>query len=320
MTPSRLLLPLLPPLRYLVCSTVILLFLLSWNLLGTNVSLMATTQAYNRPLVVYVYAESENARQNLDFFVRRGLHGRADFVFIFNGPTKAKELIPELHNVHIIERENTCFDLGAIGEVLLKDNLWKRYKRFITLNASVRGPFLPVYNGACWTDLLLDRISNVVKLVGLSMNCQPRPHVQSMLFATDAIGMSMLLDYNLATSVKKEDFWGTEEDPVGFTPCFETLRKAVHSEIGITDLIRSEGYEVDVLLTSFQAANDPSTYCEENGNPDDVMYDGHYFGTSVHPYETLFLKANRGISDATMSVLTRWHLRQSVSSWTFCKT
>lgn len=141
-----------------------------------------------------------------------------------------------------------------------------------------------------------------------------------MLFATDETGMSILLDPKLANSLKNQDAWGTENDPVGLTHCFETLRKAVHSEIGITELIKSQGYEVDVLLTSFHAADDPSTYCEENDNPNDVLFEGHYFGTSVHPYETVFLKANRGISDATMSMLTRWHLKRSASSWDFCST
>lgn len=91
--------------------------------------------------------------------------------------------------------------------------------------------------------------------------------------------MSVLLDPNLATSVRKADLWGTEDDPVGLT----------------------------------------STYCEENDNPNDVLYDGHYFGVSVHPYETMFLKANRGISDVTMAMLTGWHLKRPVNSWDFCR-
>lgn len=85
----------------------------------------------------------------------------------------------------------------------MKDNLWQQYKRFITLNASVRGPFLPMYSENCWTDSFLNRVTDRVKarhsrsscmpdpsltiwqLVGLSINCRPRPHVQAMLFATD---------------------------------------------------------------------------------------------------------------------------------------
>lgn len=150
------------------------------------------------------------------------------------------------------------------------------------------------------------------------MNCVPRPHVQSMLFATDDIGMSILLDPELARTVHNDDHWGSKEDPVGLSVCFETLFKAVHSEIGITQLIKSQGYEVDVMLTSVHGANDPSTYCEENNNPDDVLYDGRYFGTSVHPYETIFIKANRGIEQNTLEVMTQWHLNMKSSSWDTC--
>ncbi|KAK3935501.1 hypothetical protein QBC46DRAFT_397422 [Diplogelasinospora grovesii] len=277
------------------------------------------TEFPEKPLVLYVYADSENARANLEFFVQKGLHDAADFVFVFNGRTNATDLIPFLPNVWIVERENTCFDLGSIGEVLTKNDLWKKYKRFITMNASVRGPFFPMYSPSCWTDVFLGRITDRVKLVGTTMNCQPRPHVQSMLFATDDVGMSILLDPALATSVHSEDFGGGVNDPVGFTPCFETLLKAVHSEIGITQLIRSQGYEVDVLLTAFHAAKTPASYCEENGNPDDILYDGQYFGTTVHPYETVFIKANRDIGPATLSAMTRWHLAREMSSWDTCR-
>ncbi len=140
-----------------------------------------------------------------------------------------------------------------------------------------------------------------------------------MLFATDEVGMSILLNPDLAHTVQQSDLWGGPEDAVGLTICFETLYKAVHSEIGITNLILSQGYGVNALLTSVQAAASPDTYCEENGNPDDVLYDGRYYGTTVHPYETVFMKANRGIGDATLSVMTKWHSSRNVTSWDTCK-
>jgi len=118
----------------------------------------------DRALVVYAYAESEVARQNLDFFVNKGLHGAADFVFIFNGETNASALVPQRPNIKVVKRPNTCFDLGAIGEILRSGDLWKMYKRFITMNASVRGPFIPVWSSDCWTELYLDRITARTKV------------------------------------------------------------------------------------------------------------------------------------------------------------
>jgi len=55
----------------------------------------------SRPLVLYAYKESESARKNLEFFVKQGLHGRADFVFIFNGETRDSELVPQRRNIRI---------------------------------------------------------------------------------------------------------------------------------------------------------------------------------------------------------------------------
>lgn len=119
-----------------------------------------------RPLVLYTYAESPNARANFEFFLRNGLHGRADFIFIFNGETDAADLLPAEPNIRVVRRENRCFDIGAHGEVLRQDDLWKRYKRFITMNASIRGPFAPMYYPSCWMDAFLGKITDKVKVSG----------------------------------------------------------------------------------------------------------------------------------------------------------
>lgn len=119
----------------------------------------------DRPLVTYVYSESKEARRNLEFFLAHGLHAAADFVFIFNGETDADALVPEAPGVRTIRRDNTCYDLGSHAEVLLGGGLWRRYSRFVLMNASVRGPFMPAWaGGLCWTERLLSRITHEVKV------------------------------------------------------------------------------------------------------------------------------------------------------------
>lgn len=54
--------------------------------------------------------------------------------------------------------------LGAYAEALLKDDLYKKYKNFILLNASLRGPFVPYWSEACWSDLYLNKITDEVKV------------------------------------------------------------------------------------------------------------------------------------------------------------
>jgi hypothetical protein len=123
------------------------------------------TTLSDRPLILYAYKESANAIENIDFFLNQGLHSNADFVFILNGNNTVRSSIPTNRpNVRVIERPNTCFDLGAYGEVLRADNLWERHRHFILLNASLRGPFLPTWSRDCWTDLFLRRLRDKVKV------------------------------------------------------------------------------------------------------------------------------------------------------------
>lgn len=123
-----------------------------------------------------MYSESPNARRNLEFFLAHGLHAGADFVFIFNGETDADSLLPDAPGIRSIRRDNTCYDLGTHAEVLLQDDLWRRYSRFILMNASVRGPFMPAWAyGLCWTERLLSKITHEVKVChlveSLSVHC-----------------------------------------------------------------------------------------------------------------------------------------------------
>lgn len=125
----------------------------------------------NRPLILYTYFETEKARFNLEFFIKHGLHAQADFVFILSGDNEAEKLLPQKQNIRYIKRKNDCYDLGAYAETLLKDDLYKKYKKFILINASLRGPFVPYWSEACWTDMYLERITDEVK-VGSPMNSE----------------------------------------------------------------------------------------------------------------------------------------------------
>ncbi|KAL1890609.1 hypothetical protein Sste5346_008125 [Sporothrix stenoceras] len=76
-------------------------------------------------LITYVYAESSFGRENLAYFIQIGLHRAADFVFTFNGETDIDSLLPDWDNIRVVHRNNTCYDMGAVGEVLRIDDLWK---------------------------------------------------------------------------------------------------------------------------------------------------------------------------------------------------
>lgn len=128
--------------------------------------------SHDSPLILYAYSESDYGRVSLGFFCRHGLHDAADFIFIFNGDTDADAIVPiDRPNIKVIKRANECYDLGAYAEVLKANDkaLVKKHKRFIMVNASVRGPFMPYWSNECWSDAFLNRVTDKVKVCFLKM-------------------------------------------------------------------------------------------------------------------------------------------------------
>ncbi|KAF3919052.1 hypothetical protein ABW21_db0202408 [Orbilia brochopaga] len=252
----------------------------------------------SRPLILYAYHETENARRNAMFFIAHGLHAAADFIFILNGETNLTASLPDAPNIRAIQRPNTCFDLGAYREVLTADDgaLMRRYTRFIMMNASIRGPFLPVWSRECWSDVYLDKITDTTKLVGMTYNCNPyfgTPHIQSMLLATDLTGLKSIL-------------------PI--LTCADDWLSAVYMESNTTAAITAAGYNVFAMMTAFSSHRDYPAVCD-NG---DVLFDGTYFGQTIHPYEMVFQKANRNVGTGMLELLTRWTDQAGYSSWEVC--
>jgi len=277
----------------------------------------------DRPLILYTYFETNNARENAIFFLEHGLHSYADFIFILNGPTDLEQFIPAGHsNIRYIKRNNTCYDLGSVGETLRADNnkLARAYTRFIILNASVRGPFLPTWSKDCWSDIYLKHVTNDTKLVGMTYDCGTYAcFIQSMITATDSIGMNVLLKANPTNMYNRSHDIDTDDvdaaSLVGLSKCYNEKNKAVSAEISLSNLMHKFAFKTYALMAA--AANNPQyqlvTYVP------DVLNENTYFGMNVHPYETLFMKSNRNIEKDVITNLTEWHHNSQYSSWKVCK-
>ncbi|KAG9239364.1 hypothetical protein BJ875DRAFT_448537 [Amylocarpus encephaloides] len=285
----------------------------------------------DRPLVLYAYADGndENARTNLEFFLKHGLHNRADFVFILNGETSAKDLIPQAKNIRYVQRSNDCYDMGAYSEVLQKDDLYKNYKRFIMLNASIRGPFMPYYAEGCWSDMYLGRVTDQVKLIGMTVNCSPTLHVQSMILATDITGLEVLLypsDKTLAAyhadppKTYYQNGRSLPDQVPGMNGCFHDWLSAVTAEISLTTLLHRAGYTVDVMMSGFHGVGDGSLEAYENICVDvgDILWQNKYYGINIHPFETIFIKSNRNIAPLTLERHSEWVRASGYSSYDHC--
>lgn len=277
------------------------------------------TDPISRPLVLYIYDETPSSRANVLYFMQHGLHSQADFIFIINGKSDLDKIIPiNIPNIRIIRKPNTCFDLGSAGEILKQNDyeLVRKYRRFIIMNSSVRGPFLPTWSDRCWSDIYLNEITDETKLVGMSYNCHPSFHVQSMIFATDSIGIRLLLAGNRTdeTLWSDQDYGipGNPSSMNGLSICPSSKFRAVSSEVSLTSLMYRASYKVKTFMT---ASEIPGYYehCFHNVEPHEWM--------RVTPYESIFIKANRNIrySEDLLEKLTEYHDGSGYSSWEKCK-
>ncbi|TVY45436.1 hypothetical protein LOCC1_G007214 [Lachnellula occidentalis] len=285
-----------------------------------------STKTGDRPLILYAYHETDNARRNLEFFIAHALHDAADFIFVMNGETDAMKLLPKHSNIKYVERGNDCYDMGAFASVLVKDDLYKKYSRFITMNASIRGPFLPYWATGCWSDMFLSRITNEVKLVGITMNCKPLPHIQSMIWATDRVGIEVLL-FPTETQIKALEASlppFPDGEPVrtlekaGINWCPHEYWDAVSVEVHGTPLIQAAGYKVDAMMVAFHKQAEFQASCKDDEAAQDPLYDEQYFGTNLHPFDTVFAKANRGSNAKTLDRLTEWTDGRNYTSYEYC--
>jgi hypothetical protein len=118
----------------------------------------------DHPLILYAFFDTSAARLNLEFFIKHALHDAADFLFVLNGETNAASLLPKKDNIRFVNRANDCYDLGAFAEILTKNDMYLKYKRYILMNASIRGPFLPYWSNQCWSDVYLNKLTEKTKV------------------------------------------------------------------------------------------------------------------------------------------------------------
>lgn len=302
------------------------------------------------PLILYAYAPASWALPNLNFFLKHGLHGSATFIFIINGAlvldedagTSSKfnnntglaiqdvlrilEPYVEKHsNVKIWKRPNTCYDLGAYAKVLKSNSsaLVKSHEKFILINASLRGPFVPFWSRECWSDTylrLLDTtkadsgitVTKPVKLVGMTINCagvRPR-HIQSMILATDRIGMDILLGENTnetsskADSAAASDTTSSHYKKIGIDACPTSMDEAVNIEVSLTSLVQSYNYSVRAMMAEYWSKKDFEKDCT---NGDVNAAKGAYEGGDLGVFETLFIKTRWAVEAEQTERLTQWY-------------
>ena len=236
----------------------------------------------SRTLVVYVYGKTHAlAEKNLIFFVRHAVRrsDHADYYFILQQIDKTyfdESKLPVLPpNAHYIQHENKCFDLGTIGWFLSSGMIDRtRYKYFIFLNSSIRGPFIvSYYEGTTWYTIFTRRLNDHIKLVGCTINCESAPHVQSYLWALSL----ETLDFLLTNSTV-------------FT-CHKKMRDTiVNGEISASQTLVNAGFGIDSLMTKYRNVDfryNVTQKCVDILNPTATRAVN---GITLDPYELVFVK------------------------------
>jgi hypothetical protein len=249
-------------------------------------AILSRVKEIERVLIMYVWADIDvQSLGNLQFFVRHGVREAqpADYYFILqkiNHTLVDESRLPQLPpNAHYIQHENECYDIGTFGW-FLSQNITNTtlYKYFIFMNSSIRGPFLVPYFeniGIWWFEIFIRRLTDEIKLVGPSINCEKRPHVQSYLMVTDQVGFSLLTDKE--TEVFR---------------CHDNYDRAVfYGETAISQLLLRANYQIGSLQSKYQGWDfrKPENH-DCNGRISPIFYDNRFDGISHDPFELIFVK------------------------------
>ena len=258
----------------------------------------------SKTLVIYHFYENQPHHDNLLYFLDRGIHGAADFLFVLNGDISDvinASLPVHLPNVRVIRRENTCFDLGSYGVVLDQleaEGKLAQYTAIVLMNASVIGPLVPTYVEECWTRIFTNRLSESVGLVGTTLNCiglaGPAPHVQSMLLAFSPAALAAVR-------------------PV--FQCYGTKDEAIQgAEITFLSTVLSIGLQASVLDGVVVSPISELPSCAWS----DIYWPGQYHGVDLNPYDVVFFKNTRGVSEGHLNLYKTFMDVRNYSSWDFC--
>lgn len=256
--------------------------------------------------IIYAYYEKgEQYRTNLIYFLKHGYckDPLIDYIFVVNGSHTVK--FPSEYNIRVIQRENTGFDFQGYYTGII--SLKKRYDYYMFMNATSRGPYLPPYTASYvkWYQPFIDLLKSDpnIKLVGSTINVQPPserlhlerhyPHVQSNCFVMDGT----CLDYLTTTSLF-EKYYSDKYDVIEF------------QEIGMSTLVLKHGWNISCLVPEYQKIDyrDPSM---NNKIVGDVLWTKNELGRTIHPYEVIFLKTERGISTNEIETLTNHQLNMN---------
>lgn len=309
----------------------------SVGLLMQNRRLRAGLTAYQERapsvLVSYSYFEKDQIqKRNLEFFLAVGFGynskfkapANTDLIIVINGAEclPCVNLLPIVQQVEpliddvstawtgerltmVKRKENEGMDFAAHNasvEWVTRTGERSKYKYFIFLNSSVRGPFVPHYMPVDWpwTRSYTELFSDSVGVVSSSLVCLPPidaggygPKVESWAFALIPETLDLLTEagvFNVRVCKLCND------------------GVVVMGEYGISNVLMKHGWNLNTLMYKYKNVNwlDQRHWnCNSNAHP---SRHGTYDGVSMNPLEVVFIKASWHVGEPFTSKYSDWVL------------
>jgi hypothetical protein len=307
----------------LLGATLLFVLLVSSRFGGTSPTPRGAPHVISRTdklLVMYSGPNSmvaqEDYHQNMVFFLEHGLpcsyHTNAtlqlyvDVVLVLSESVAAHYRFDRYNagcgGVRVVTRTDNCYDMGSYN-VVLNERKLTSYDYFIGVNCGLIGPLLPLSLGLIqadpyWAMRFITPINNRTKFVGLTLNCQdwndPRLiHAQSMLWATDGVGLAAIQE-------KKAIFDCTRAPACNRSGLSQECRGYIINryEVGMSQAVLGRGYSITSTmpyqygLTLSLASSTPyPSYCVDTWRDATMRWVNG--GSLATPLEVIFWKRSR---------------------------
>jgi lipopolysaccharide biosynthesis protein len=232
-------------------------------------------------LVLYVF---HIFNERVDHFIKNAIFKdeNVDFIVISNDKNN-KINVPSY--VKTMFRDNIGFDFGGWSDALLINDLYKNYDKFIFVNSSVMGPYIPSYCREKWTDVYINGLKDNIKLFGSTINtcCNPlrESHVQSYIFSMDKITLEYLIQQHIFS----------------MTYYANNFAEAIYyKEILMSTKILENKWNIGSLFEYYKDVD--FTFSDKTPEDyninflDDIMYP-HHRNKLWNDYQLVFIKGNR---------------------------
>lgn len=254
--------------------------------------------AYRICVCYHYYEANPNYQRNFLHFLTFGTAINAKIICIISGGHSVS--LPNLAHVQYVFTENKNWDYGGYAHVLNEVIDYRDYDYIAFVNSSVRGPFLSPATPSNWLDSFLQFFDDGVGIVGAAINVLPNESLDTKRFARRFPTFAKPYSHVQTTAYVLSQ----RSLEVLFANQFYSIAYAMQKdeaidryEILLSQLLLRAGFNLKCLLPEYNQID----YRQPHQDPNPTSYNGDpavvngYFGRTLHPYEGVFIKTERGL-------------------------